>query len=607
MLSLTGHPLRRLAGLLGFPPGTGELIDHPTRRRLVASILLSALLAVLDMVGVIAMLPMMQYVTGQPRDSGALGRINDLLGDPEPRALVLSLALLIFGAFVVKDVAALLVRGWQLRFMARQNVEVATTMLEGYLKAPYSWHLRQNTGDKIWTITGAVSMGYAGGLSAALSALTEILTIGFIFSSLLLISPVTAISAALYFGLASFVVQRLIRPRIQEAGERTREASQAIGKSSLQALSAVKEIKLRRAHQPFVDEFREKSAVSADASVQAAILTSLPSYFLEIVFVLGIGILAAVATTGASAEEGLVLLGLFVAAGTRILPSSVRLISALSSVRYAHSPLEQVIGLSRLMRQDQDAEHAAVTTDVVPRGDLRIRDLHFAYADRPDAPVLSGVSLDIPQGSSLAIVGTSGAGKSTLVDLILGLHSPASGDITAGPVSIFSNLPGWQRQLAVVPQEVSLLDTTIAENIAFDEPMSAERLEAAVQRAQLSDLVADLPQGLETEAGERGMRLSGGQRQRVGIARAMYRAPSLLVLDEATSALDNITERRITETIDSLHGEVTVVVVAHRLSTVRQCDALAYMEGGRVVAYGTFEKVRAENERFARLVELGSL
>lgn len=607
MLSLSGTTLRRLAGILGFPPGTGELIDQPTRRRLVVSILLSAILAVLDTLGVVAMLPMMQYVTGQGADTGALGRVTDLLGNPSPRTLVLTLALLIFGTFVVKDVASLMVKRWQLRFMAKQNVEVSTSMLEGYLTAPYSWHLRQNTGDKLWTIQGAVSMGYAGGLSSALAVLTEMLTIAFIFSSLLFISPMTALAAAVYFGAASFVVQRVIRPRIQQAGERTREASQAVGKSSLQALAAVKEIKLRRAQQPFVDEFREKSALGAEANVQAQVLTSLPSYFLEIVFILGIGILAAVATSGASAEEGLVLVGLFVAAGTRILPSSVRLISALSGVRFAHAPMNQLVGMARLMHEARASEQSAVTTDEVPRGDLFIRDVEFAYADRPDARVLAGVTLDVPQGSSLAIVGTSGAGKSTLVDLILGLHLPTAGDITAGGISVYTNLPAWQRRLAVVPQEVALLDTSIAENIAFDEPLEPTRLASAIERAQLDDLIADLPLGLESEAGERGMRLSGGQRQRVGIARAMYRNPSLLVLDEATSALDNITERRITETIDKLHGEVTVIVVAHRLSTVRQCDALAYMEGGKVVAYGTFEAVRASNARFARLVELGSL
>jgi ABC-type multidrug transport system fused ATPase/permease subunit len=604
---LTGTPLRRLAGLLGFPPGTGELIDPSTRKRLLISISLSALLAILDMIGVIAMLPMMQYVTGQPLDEGAMGRVNALLGEPGTRTLVLSLSLLIFGAFVVKDIASLLVRRWQLRFMASQNIAVSSELLEGYLAAPYWWHLKQNTGDKLWTIQGAVGSGYSGGLSSALSALTEILTISFIFASLLVISPVIALSAAAYFGLAAFIVQRVIRPQIQAAGERSRNASQSMSKSSLQSLTAVKEIKLRRAYAPFVDDFRIKSREGADANVQASILTSLPSYFLEIAFVLGVGILAAVATSGDSREGGLVLLGLFVAAGTRVLPSSVRLITALSGVRYAHGPLAHLIEVHRAMRESRAAEVAQVTTDVTPTGDLRVRALRFAYPDRPEVDVLSGVDIDIPAGTSLAIVGMSGAGKSTLVDLVLGLHNPSGGDITAGGTSIFANLPAWQQQVAVVPQEVSLLDVSIAENIAFDEEADEPRVRDAVQRAQLQDLIDDLPQGIETEAGERGMRLSGGQRQRIGIARALYRAPRLLVLDEATSALDNQTERKITETIDGLSGEVTVVVVAHRLSTVRHCDRLVFMEHGRVAAQGTFDEVRAANATFAELVRLGSL
>ncbi|GAA5108165.1 ABC transporter ATP-binding protein [Alloalcanivorax gelatiniphagus] len=607
VLSLTGTPIRRLAGLLGFPPGTGELIDEPTRRRLLISVALSALLAVLDMVGVVAMLPMMQYVTGQPLDEGAMGTVNAVLGEPSTAVLVLSLSLIIFGAFVLKDIAAIFVRRWQLRFMAAQNIEMSTSLLEGYLTAPYWWHLRQNTGDKLWTIQGAVSMGYAGGLSAALGALTEVFTITFIFASLVVISPTVALAAAAYFGTAAFIVQRVIRPRIQAAGERSRVASQAVSKSSLQSLTAVKEIKLRRAHPAFVKEFRDKNVEGAEASVQASILNSLPSYFLEIAFVLGVGILAAVATTGDSRGGGLVLLGLFVAAGSRVLPSSVRLITAMSGVRYAHGPLVHLINVTRDMRANRAAESARLKTTVVPQGDIAIRGLRFAYTDRPDVDVLAAVDLDIPRGTSLAVVGMSGAGKSTLVDLLLGLQEPTAGDIAAGGISVFDNLPAWQAQLAVVPQEVSLLDISIAENIAFDEPVDAARLADAVERAQLQDLIATLPEGLDTEAGERGMRLSGGQRQRIGIARALYRKPALLVLDEATSALDNQTERKITDTIDGLHGDVAVVVVAHRLSTVRHCDRLIFMEHGRVVSQGTFDEVRQDNAAFANLVALGSL
>lgn len=601
------HVLAVTARRLGFPAGTGELVDTPTRRRLTLSVALSVALALLDMAGVVAMLPMMQYVTGQPVDQGALGVVNDVLGEPPLRWLVASLGLLIFGAFIAKDVASLFARRWQLTFMANQQVAISTDLLEGYLTSPYSWHLRQNTADKLWTVHGAVGLGYTGGLSSALAAVAEILTITFIFGSLLVIAPWVALSAAVYFGLAAVIVQKLIRPRVQEAGEETRIAAQEVSRTSLQPLTAVKEVKLRRAHGLFVDEFRDASMRGARASVSASILQDIPKYFLEIVFVLGVGVLAVIATTGASAAEGLVLLGLSVAAGTRILPSSVRLINAFTGVRYARSPLEHLVMVHRLMRENRSAEEAAVVTDEIPRGDIAVRDLHFAYSDEPDAHVLRGVDVDIPAGSSLAVVGVSGAGKSTFIDILLGLQPPSSGSVTAGGTSIFDNLPGWQQHIAVVPQDVALLDASIAQNIAFDEALDPHRLARAVERAQLGDLVAALPRGLDSEAGERGSRLSGGQRQRIGIARALYRNPSLLVLDEATSALDNETERRLTASIEGLHGSVTVVVVAHRLSTVRHCDQLIFMEHGRVASAGTFEEVRRDNETFAHLVQLGYL
>ncbi|WP_243395275.1 ABC transporter ATP-binding protein [Nocardioides currus] len=604
---MTAVPLRRLARLLGFPPGTGELIDQPTRRRLAISVALSALLALLDMAGVVAMLPMMQYVTGQPVDAGAIGIVNGVLGEPSVRVLVLVLALLIFGAFIVKDVASLLVRRWQLRFMADQQIHLSTSMLEGYLTAPYWWHLRTSTADTLWAVQGAVGMGYSGGLSSALAALTEILTIAFIFGSLVVISPTVALAAAAYFGVAAYLVQRVIRPRIQAAGEEARVAGMAVSKTSLEALTAVKEVKLRRAHAQFVADFRDASADSAGAGVRASVLNAIPSYFLEVVFVLGVGVLSVVATTGSGDQGGLVLLGIFVAAGTRVLPSSVRLINAFAGVRFAYSPLEHIISIRRAVRSHRAAEEASVVTDVNPAGDLEMRGVRFAYPDAPDVQVLNDVNLTLPRGSSLAVVGLSGAGKSTLVDLMLGLHRPTGGTIEAGGTSIFDNLPGWQRHVAVVPQEVTLLDTTIRQNIAFDEEVDDERLRLAIERAQLADLIAQLPDGLDSSAGERGSRLSGGQRQRIGIARALYRNPSLLVLDEATSALDNDTERRITSTIDGLSGEVTVVVVAHRLSTVRHCDALAFLEHGDVASYGTFEQVRQSNPTFAGLVSLGTL
>ena len=607
MLSLQGGIVGRAARGLGVPPGTGELVDLETRRRLLISIGGAVVLSLLDTLGVLAMLPMMQYITAQDPDAGALGAVNDLLGQPSEGVLVAALAGLIVGAFVLKDVFSILFRWWQLTFMARNQVAIQARILEGYLVGPYAWHLTKNTSDKLWTVQSAVGIGFSGGIGSMLGVITEMLTITFIFVSLLFISPVATAGAIVYLGGAAFIVQRVIRPRILRASQRNLESSQAVSKSSLQSLTAVKEIKLRHAHQPFVDTFAAASEKGARAGVSASLLGEIPKYFLEIVFIVGVGLLAVGAAAGNTSGDSLTLLAIFVAAGTRILPSAVRLINSVAGIRFSRAPLAHLVAENRMQEDARRAEQAARVTDEVPQGDVHVRGLTFAYADQPDELVLRGVDLDIPSGRTIAMVGSSGAGKSTFVDILLGLHRPSSGMITAGGVSIFDNLPAWQRRLAVVPQDVTLLDETLRSNIAFDEGVDEDRLAEAVERAQLADLVRSLPQGLDTEIGERGVRLSGGQRQRIGIARALYRRPSLLVLDEATSALDNETERRLTETIESLKGTMTMVIVAHRLSTVRHADQLVFMSRGRVETVGTFDEVRAANAEFAHLVHLGAL
>ncbi|MDU3567687.1 MAG: ATP-binding cassette domain-containing protein, partial [Cutibacterium avidum] len=240
--------------------------------------------------------------------------------------------------------------------------------------------------------------------------------------------------------------------------------------------------------------------------------------------------------------------------------------------------------------------------------DITVDHLSFRYEDGP--LVLDDITLTIPVGQSVALAGSSGAGKSTLVDLILGLRSPSDGAILSDGTDIATALAAWRKNIAVVPQDVFLLDASLAENIAFDQPrneIDEAKLARVIKQAQLDDFINELPDGVDTSIGERGSRLSGGQRQRVGIARALSREPELLIMDEATSALDNETEHRITQTIESLHGHMTMIIVAHRLSTVRNVDKVVFFSHGKIDASGTFEQVQAESEEFAHLVALGDL
>ena len=382
-------------------------------------------------------------------------------------------------------------------------------------------------------------------------------------------------------------------------------------RAMLEALAGVKEIKVRRTQAHFVREFEAARFASARAGASVDFLGEAPKYVFEVLFVVAVVLVSGLVSLTSEPGQTLPLIAIFAAAGIRLLPSVVRMIALVNAVRSGLPQMESVVNdLLDDLRGAQDAESAAAQGDVsrLPlERVLSIDDLHYRYPGT-ETDVLRGISLEVPAGRSLALVGSSGAGKSTLVDVILGLHEPTRGSVTVDGRPITDQLAGWQRAIGLVPQDVFLLDDTLRLNVTLGSgPQDDDRVRRVLGMAHLDEFLTSLPQGLETRLGERGSRVSGGQRQRIGIARALFVDPSLLVLDEATSSLDNDSESRITETIDGLRGLVTTVVVAHRLSTIRHCEQVVFLEEGRVTARGTFDEVVRQNPAFAHLVELGRI
>ena len=320
------------------------------------------------MLGVLALVPMMQFIAGAPTDQGALGVVNDSWVTPSDTALIAALAGMVAGAFVTKDVVAILFRRWQLRFMAEQEVRgLRRRLLKGYLVGPYAWHLVKNTSDKLWTVDYAVAIGYTHGFTAALGALTEVLTITLLFVSLLFVSPMVALAALVYFGAAGLVMQRWLRPRVAAAGAPRCGRRSARPRSRLQSMGAVKEVKLRRAHDLFVDEFAAARPPGARARASSTLLNELPKYLLEIVFVVGIGLLALTVVTHERAPRThSCVLGVFVAAGSRILPSAVRLLGASAASASPGSRWRTSSPSTPTSERPSALEQAEVTTDVCP-------------------------------------------------------------------------------------------------------------------------------------------------------------------------------------------------------------------------------------------------
>lgn len=585
-----------------------ELFETSTRRKLLLAIVGSTLIALAEVGAVALVLPLMALILGQ-EDGSMVPRLRELLGDPSDGALAAILGGAVLVSFVLKALLALGVRWWTLGLINIASARSAGSLLRYYLYAPMSLHVHRGTADLLRMINDAQGAVFGSVVAGWMSIATEAITMIAMVAVLLLVAPLPTLVVVTFFGVFGWLTQRMIRDRALHNGERLMVSSFLAGRAALHALGGVKEIKLRNEQEVFVEDFMKHRLAIGETGRSTSFFADLPKYTMEILFVLGVAVMTVAAFASTAPDGALALLAVFVVAGFRVLPSSVRLISSLNVVRAGLGALDLV--LSDLVEAKNYVPHVETpTTTRLPFSeDLVFEDVSFRYPDA-DRDVLQGIDLRVPAGTSLALVGTSGAGKSTLVDLILGLQRPTSGRILADGVDIGGRLAEWQANISMVPQDVYLLDNSLRENIHFslaNDTARDEELMVAVEQAQLGDLLAELPDGLDTSVGDRGTRLSGGQRQRVGIARALFRRPQLLVLDEATSALDNETERRITRTIESLHGSVTVVVVAHRLSTVRRCDQIAFLEAGRIAAVGTFEEVRRANSAFAHLVELGIL
>lgn len=583
-----------------------DMAGADPKRWVFGTVVASLVLAALDTIGVAAMVPLTQLLTGTT-DSWLVEWLSDRLGTSDLSSLVPVVAALITLVFILKSVAAIAFRWWLLGRTTRISALSSAELARRYALAPYADHRARRTSEIYRNITDATNQS-SSVLLGAVSLVSDVVVLVAIVGVLAIVSPVVTLFAVVLFGLLVFGTQMLLRRRQYRIGEELAEAGLEAWQFLLPGLDGFREARLTSSANAFIDGFRAARMRGARLSRSMGILADAPRYLLEIGFVVAIlGISVLLFATGTPAEA-LTVLGVFAAASLRALPGLNRVAANLATIRTGRAGLDIV---ARVVDElDRGGMHEERPRSTEPfAGDIVLGDVGFRYPDS-DEFVLRGISLDIRENRTTAFVGSSGAGKSTLLDIVLGLLRPTEGDVVVGGRSIGDDLAAWYSQLGVVPQDVFLVNDTLTRNVAFGvatEDIDFTRVHEVIRMAQLEGLVADLPAGLETLVGERGVRLSGGQRQRIGLARALYRRPRVLVLDEATSALDNVTEHEIAKTLASLQGTLTIIIVAHRLSTVRHTDTLVFLKDGRIEAEGSFNDVRAQSPDFARLVELGEL
>ncbi|MGD8200959.1 ABC transporter ATP-binding protein [Ornithinimicrobium sp. W1679] len=576
-----------------------------TRRFIITFAALQSLLATLDVaaIGLLALV-LAPMLTGATLTVPVIGLE---ISTPEQFRTIL---IMVGSLIIAKSVLAVALQWWATRRFARFEQDLGARLLESTFAAPWTERLQRNSTDLVRSTDVGVASTVSGVLIPFCQLSGELFTFLAVLVVLVAFEPLLAGATIVYFFVVGYLLYTVVLRRAVQAGQDNRNASTRAVRLVSEMVHSLKEITLRDKQDEVAQVVLEVRTKASSARADQVFLGAIPRYVLEAALIGGLGIGAAIGYLQGGASGALAAIALFGVAGFRIVPSLTRFQTIMAqtgaNIPFARQVLTEIERGSRHVQ-----ERRTVGTRPVPEDarSLVLEGVTFSYPGA-DVPAVRNISLELPFGRTLALVGASGSGKSTLVDILLGLMPPDEGEIRVGTLPLGEVLHDWRRRVGYVPQDVALFDASVARNVALswrDEEIDDERVRRALARAQLLDVIESRPGGIHGPVGERGLALSGGQRQRLGVARALYTDPLVLVMDEATSALDTSTEAAVTTAIRDLAGEVSVVVVAHRLATIQHSDQVCFLRDGELVARGTFDEVVAAEPDFAVQAALAGL
>jgi ABC-type multidrug transport system fused ATPase/permease subunit len=560
-------------------------------------------MGILDLLGVVAIgllgaLSITSLQSAEPleRVTWALRFLHISNASLQIQILVLGAGALLF--LVGRTILSIYFTRKVLFFLSRRGAKISSNLVSRLLSQSLLKVQERSTQETLFAVTTGVGVITLGVLAAGIVLISDVSLLAVLMVGLFVIDPVTAFATFAVFVLVGILLYRNMHERASSFGITSSELNIKSSEKIVEVFGSYRESVVRNRREFYAREIGNIRLVLADISAEISFMPYVSKYVIETTVIIGALLLGGVQFMLQDAAHAVATLAIFLAAGTRMAPAVLRIqqgsITILTAIGQANPTLDLIDSLEGVPLVEEsndeiDFEHQGFNAEV------EITDISLTYPKK-DVKAISNVTLRIPKGSSVALVGPTGAGKTTLVDVLLGVFKPDEGSVLISTLPPLQAITNWPGAISYVPQDVMIAAGSIRENVALGYPSELatdELVMSALKIAQLDEFVAQLPMGAETQVGERGTKISGGQRQRLGIARAMFTKPHLLVLDEATSALDGTTEAGISEAIYALRGSTTVVMIAHRLSTVRDADIVVYMSEGKVLATGSFEQVRA--------------
>jgi ABC-type multidrug transport system fused ATPase/permease subunit len=559
---------------------------------------------VIQVMGIFSILPFLALAANpeQALESQLAQRIQEMMPFLNEGNLIfftgIATLILLLGSGVVN----LLTDYQRARYAQFTAQRIAVRLLRNYAYSPYEFHLLTNSAALMKKLHNDVHMFMIGVLLPSLETMSRVINVFLIVLLLLFVAPGPTLVAVFGFASVMAILLGMFRGYLSRSSQDRNKITKERYNSALQLLTGIKQIMVHECQAFFINRFQQAFFKNAKLDSHLVFINSLPRYLLESVAFSGVvGIVLFLDSSEGDLTEVLPLLGLFALAGYRILPSLNLIYSQITSIQSRAFTIDT---LREDLHSSSKLEDYDVSTELLNLSStISFEKVSFSYSQR-ERIALDAVSLKIAKGNHVGIVGSSGSGKSTLIDLLLGLHQPASGQIIIDDeILTNANISGWRKIIGYVPQEIFLTDDTVRRNIALG--ISDDQIDDVRQAAEIAQIHSfietQLPNGYETIIGEHGARLSGGQRQRIALARALYRKPQVLIFDEATSALDSATEKALMDAVAQLPSDMTVIMVAHRLSTIRQCDRIFVLDKGHLVAEGQYEELLRDNSTFRKL------